>query len=309
MGLFDSAQDVLGRAGEALDKGVVAARGAVSGMAVEQHAVARGFARVCKEGWRQGWHERNGGNLTCLLSAEQVEQCASFFYTTPSSWVPFSQEVPCLAGRVLMTTATGAHLRNVPDALEENAGMVEVSSDGSAWRIVWGFRNEGRPTSEISAHASCLAARQAAGFAQASVVYHAHPSNLIALTLLRSWDSARLTRTLWGSMAEGIIAAPYGVCVAGWITPGTPELAQACQDAMGVANALVMAQHGVFCCGEDFDDAFSTVHTLEKAAGIYLTARAANGGSDDFENGIPLEGLRDLAQRYNLPVNWEFLEG
>lgn len=307
MGLFDSAQDVFGKAGEALDKGVVAARGAVSGAAVEQHGVARGFARVCREGWAQGWHERNGGNLTCLLDSKQVEQCQAFFYATPSSWVPLAQAVPDLGGRVLLTTATGAHLRNVPSAFEKNAGMVELSADGSQWRIVWGFRDGGRPTSELSAHASCLAARRKAGFAQAGVVYHAHPSNLIAMTLLRSWNDATLTRTLWSSMAECIIAAPYGVFLAGWITPGSAELAAACRDAMAHTSALVMAQHGVFCCGHDFDDAFSMVHTLEKAAGIYLTARAANGGSDDFANGIPLEGLRDIAQRYDLPVNREFL--
>ena len=29
----------------------------------------RGFIRMCTDGWEQGWHERNGGNLTyrCLL--------------------------------------------------------------------------------------------------------------------------------------------------------------------------------------------------------------------------------------------------
>ena len=24
----------------------------------------RGFIRMCTDGWEQGWHERNGGNLT-----------------------------------------------------------------------------------------------------------------------------------------------------------------------------------------------------------------------------------------------------
>ena len=63
MGFFDSAQEVL-------DKGVSAAKGAVSGVAVEQQAFMKGFVRLCNDGWNQGWHERNGGNLTyriCLL--------------------------------------------------------------------------------------------------------------------------------------------------------------------------------------------------------------------------------------------------
>ncbi|MDO4503380.1 MAG: rhamnulose-1-phosphate aldolase [Coriobacteriia bacterium] len=274
---------------------------------MEQLAVVRGFARVCQEGWGQGWHERNGGNLTCLLTDEQVGEARPFF-REPGEWAPLTEAVPRLAGRVLLTTATGAHLRNVPGDVAGNAGMVEIAPDGAAWRMVWGFEGGGRPTSEISAHASCLAARRDAGFANASVVYHAHPSNLIAMTLLRSWDDVSLTRMLWRSMAECIIAAPYGVAVAGWITPGSAELAAACRDAMAVGNALVMAQHGVFCCGSDFDDAFSLLHTLDKAAGIYLSARAANGGSDEFANGISVSGLRDIAQRYDLPANPKYLE-
>ena len=29
-----------------------------------------GFARLCDDGWLQGWHERNGGNLSYRMSAE-----------------------------------------------------------------------------------------------------------------------------------------------------------------------------------------------------------------------------------------------
>ena len=27
-------------------------------------ANVKGFIRMCNDGWLQGWHERNGGNLT-----------------------------------------------------------------------------------------------------------------------------------------------------------------------------------------------------------------------------------------------------
>ena len=35
------------------------------------HAM-EGFARLCDDGWLQGWHERNGGNLSYRMSAEDV---------------------------------------------------------------------------------------------------------------------------------------------------------------------------------------------------------------------------------------------
>ena len=60
MGFFDNAQEVL-------DRGVSAAKGAVSGVAVEQQAFVKGFARLCSEGSSQGWHESNGGNASYRL--------------------------------------------------------------------------------------------------------------------------------------------------------------------------------------------------------------------------------------------------
>lgn len=45
----------------------------------------RGFIRMCTDGWEQGWHERNGGNLTYRMKPEEVEQCRPFF-TAPREW-------------------------------------------------------------------------------------------------------------------------------------------------------------------------------------------------------------------------------
>ena len=83
MGFFDNAQEVL-------DRGVSAAKGAVSGVAVEQQAFVKGFARLCSEGSSRGWHESNGGNASYRLAPEDVASSRSFFYDNPSSWVPVS---------------------------------------------------------------------------------------------------------------------------------------------------------------------------------------------------------------------------
>ena len=36
-------------------------------------ANVKGFIRMCNDGWLQGWHERNGGNLTYRMTEEDVE--------------------------------------------------------------------------------------------------------------------------------------------------------------------------------------------------------------------------------------------
>ena len=45
--------------------------------------IVKGFMRMCNDGWLQGWHERNGGNLTYRMKEEEVAQCRPFFDPQP----------------------------------------------------------------------------------------------------------------------------------------------------------------------------------------------------------------------------------
>ena len=81
MAFIDQAQDLL-------SKGASAARGAVSGVAVEQLGFVRGFVRLCSDGWGQGWHERNGGNLTYRMTEADASAARPFFSPEPGPWVP-----------------------------------------------------------------------------------------------------------------------------------------------------------------------------------------------------------------------------
>lgn len=33
----------------------------------------QGFMRMCDDGFNQGWHERNGGNLSYRIKEEEIE--------------------------------------------------------------------------------------------------------------------------------------------------------------------------------------------------------------------------------------------
>ena len=39
----------------------------------------QGFIRLCSDGWEQGWHERNGGNLSYRIKDEEVESVKENF--------------------------------------------------------------------------------------------------------------------------------------------------------------------------------------------------------------------------------------
>lgn len=300
MGFFDNAQEML-------DKGVSVAKGAVSGVAVEQQAFAKAFVRMCADGWGQGWHEANGGNLSYRLKPEDVASCRSFFYDNPSSWMPLGVQADNLRGEFFMVTAAGAHMRSVPLDPDATTGIVELSPAGDAWRIVWGFKDGAVPTSELPSHVAAHAVRKDVTAGADRVLYHAHPAEVVALTNVLPLDARTFTRTLWKSLLESMVAFPHGLGVVPWVVPGGPELAAATADALRTYDACVWAHHGVFCPGATFDEAFGRLHTIAKAASIYATARAMNGGSDTFASVIPDEGLQGIAEAYHLPVNEAFL--
>ena len=300
MGFFDSAQDVI-------DKGVSAARGVVSGVAVEQQPFMKGFARLCADGWEQGWHERNGGNLTYRMTDGEVADCRPFFYENPCNWIPLGVRADNLRGAFFAVTGAGRYMRNVPLDIARNVGIVEINAEGDACRIVWGLKDGGMPSSEFPSHFMIHSVRVDVTAGSSRVLYHAHPVNVVALTSVMPLDARTITRALWKAMTECIIAFPNGVGVLPWMVPGGAEIAMATSELMKTYDAVIWAQHGLFCSGPDFDSAFGLMHTIEKASDIYVRARLLNGGGE-FANTISDEGLRAIARHLGLGVNEDFLD-
>ena len=300
MGFFDSAQDVI-------DKGVSAAKGVVSGVAVEQQPFMKGFARLCADGWEQGWHERNGGNLTYRMTDGEVADCRPFFYENPCSWIPLGVQADNLRGAFFAVTGAGRYMRNVPLDIARNVGIVEINAEGDACRIVWGLKDGGMPSSEFPSHFMIHSVRVDVTGGSSRVLYHAHPVNVVALTSVMPLDARTITRALWKAMTECIIAFPNGVGVLPWMVPGGAEIAIRTSELMKTYDAVIWAQHGLFCSGADFDSAFGLMHTIEKASDIYVKARLLNGGSE-FANTISDEGLRAIARNLGLGVNEDFLD-
>ena len=300
MGFFDSAQDVI-------DKGVSAAKGVVSGVAVEQQPFMKGFVRLCADGWNQGWHERNGGNLTYRMTDGEVADCRPFFYENPCNWIPLGVQADNLRGAYFAVTGAGRYMRNVPLDTAKNVGIVEINAEGDACRIVWGLKDGGMPSSEFPSHFMIHSVRVDVTGGSSRVLYHAHPVNVVALTSVMPLDARTITHALWKAMTECIIAFPNGVGVLPWMVPGGAEIATATSELMKTYDAVIWAQHGLFCSGADFDSAFGLMHTIEKASDIYVRARLLNGGGE-FANTISDEGLRAIARSLGLGVNEDFLD-
>ena len=141
----------------------------------------QGFIRMADDGWQQGWHERNGGNLSYRVKPEEVELVKENF--EPKEFQPIGTTVPALAGEYFLVTGSGKYFRNVSIKPEDSICMIELDDKGENYRIVWGLVNGGRPTSELPSHLMNLEVKKLQD-PDYRVVYHAHTTNIIALTFV-----------------------------------------------------------------------------------------------------------------------------
>lgn len=283
-----------------------------------------GLARMCDEGWRHGWHERNGGNASYRLTEQEradVRSClgagvraAGFTaiaqeeaaHLDEAAWVSLCLEAPGLAGEWLLVTAAGSYMQNVAPYPEKCLGIIELDDRGSAYRVIWGFEGGGRPTSEVSAHVLIHARKKEATDGAFRVLYHCHPVPVIAMTHVLGADARAITRLLWKMMTECVMVFPQGIGVVPCEVPGSMELANMTASAVKDYDAVIWAQHGLLATGENFDAAFGLIHVVVKAAQIFESACTMAGGPDHVA-GIPDEELPRLAEGLGVSLNPRYL--
>ena len=264
----------------------------------------RGFIRMCTDGWEQGWHERNGGNLTYRMKPEEVEQCRPFF-TAPREWNSMGVQADNLKGEYFITTGSGKFLRNVQDDPEHNIGIVEINDAGDSWRIVWGLENGARPTSEFPSHFMNHSVRKAATNGAYRVIYHAHTPNLIAMTYIMPLTARDFTRALWQSATECPVVFPGGVGVVPWMVPGGADIAMATSELMKKYDAAVWGAPRLvrFRTGLRY---YVWPHAHDREGGANLYA-CYYGGRGKIRQTITDDNLRAIAKEFGVELNEEFL--
>ena len=263
----------------------------------------QGFIRLCTDGFDQGWHERNGGNLTYRMKEEEVEQAKQYF-NAPREWNDMGVQAEELGGSYFITTGSGKYMRNVALQPEKNIGIVEINDEGNAWRIVWGLEDNARPTSEFPSHFLNHSVRASVTNGNDRVIYHCHPANLIALTFILPLNDRTFSRVLWESMTECPVIFPEGVGVVPWMVPGSADIAKATSELMKKYQAAVWTHHGLFVTGPDFDTAFGLAHTIEKSAEIYI--KILSTGKDVLQT-ITDDDLRAIGTDFHVTINEDFL--
>lgn len=271
-------------------------------MKVLEAPFVQGFMRMADDGWQQGWHERNGGNLSYRIKTEEIGSVKEDL-KEDGAWKPIGTSVPALAGEYFLVTGSGKYFRNVLRDPEDSICIIEVDESGENYRIVWGLVNGGRPTSELPSHLMNLEVKKKQN-EKYRVVYHCHATNIIALTFVLPLKDEVFTRELWEMATECPVVFPDGVGVVEWMVPGGRDIAVATSRLMEQYDVAIWAHHGMFCAGEDFDLTFGLAHTVEKAAEILVKMLSMR--PDKLQTITP-QNFRDLAVDFNVTLPEKFL--
>ena len=271
-------------------------------MNVLEAEFVKGFMRMADDGWQQGWHERNGGNLSYRIKPGEIESVQEEL--NPGEWCPIGVSVPKLAGEYFLVTGAGKYFRNVTIKPEDSFCIIELDSKGENYRTCWGLINGGRPTSELPSHLMNHEVKVIATGGRHRVIYHCHPANIIALTFVLPLTDEAFTRELWEMVTECPIVFPCGIGVVPWIVPGGRDIAVATSELMKQYDAAIWAHHGMFCSGEDFDLTFGLMHTVEKSAEILVKVLSMTSNKRQT---IRPDDLRHLAADFKVNLPEKFL--
>lgn len=261
----------------------------------------KGFMRMCDDGFNQGWHERNGGNLTYRIKEEDLKDVE---LKTDGQWLDIGTEVPTLANEHFLVTGSGKYFRNVALNPQDNIAIILIDETGTKYQIQWGLENGGVPTSELPSHLMNHAVKKEVSGGKYRVIYHAHTTNTIALTFVLPLKDEIFTRELWEMATECPVVFPSGIGVVPWMVPGGKDIAVATSKLMREYDVAIWAHHGMFASGEDFDSTFGLMHTVEKAAEILVKVLSMTRHKLQT---IQPDEFRNLAKDFHVELPEKFL--
>lgn len=155
-------------------------------------------------------------------------------------------------GRLLATpTAVSKRLIRPDD-------VIVLSPEG---KLLEGQRLGGKPFSELHLHLRAFAERP-----DVKVVLHAHPPTATGFAVA----GLALTTPV---IAEAVVSLGAGAPLVPYAKPGSREAEDGLAEALRVADAALLANHGVLTVGADVEQAFLRMELVEHLAKIQLVAR------------------------------------
>ena len=244
--------------------------------------------------YRQGWDERNGGNISYMIDEEYVREYFPKDIFIRDIELGFTAD-ELLIGKYFLVTGTGKYFRNIIKDPENNLGLVKIDDNGHVAHLIWGYKCGGKMTSEFPAHLMSHAARLKVN-PKNRIVMHTHPTYTICMGACLPVDDIVFTRKLWKSNTEAVVVFPEGIGVLPCMICGTNEIGEATAEKMKEYRLVSWTNHGIYGVGETIDEAFGLIETVEKTAQIYMISLG------HVVNEIPDEVIIGLAKLWNLKM-------
>ena len=244
--------------------------------------------------YRQGWDERNGGNISYMLTEEEVRRYFKQDKFIRDIGMSFEAD-PILRGKYFLVTGTGKYFKNVKNDPETNLGLVKICDCGKKAHLLWGYKDGGKFTSEFPAHLMSHAARLKVN-PNNRIIMHTHPTYTMCMGACVKTDEKEFTRKLWKSNTEAVVVFPEGIGVLPCMICGTNEIGEATAKKMETFRIVSWTNHGIYGCGENIDEAFGLIETVEKTAMVYMKTLG------HVVNEIPDEVILGLAKLWNLKI-------
>ena len=255
--------------------------------------------RITANMYRQGWDERNGGNISVMIDEDKLAEYLDLSKVIRT--IPTGFHAEPLIGKYFMVTGTGKYFKNVEVDPETNLGIIRIAEDGETAELMWGYADGGRFTSELPAHLMSHMSRLAIN-PDNRVIMHCHPTYTLAMNFVHALDEKELTHSLWQMCTECMVVFPDGIGVLPWMLCGTNEIGIATAEKMKEFRLVVWGLHGIYGCGKDIDEAFGLIETVEKAAQLYMLSAHL-----PRVNTINDDQLREIAKGFGLSFREDFL--
>ncbi|MCX7958202.1 MAG: rhamnulose-1-phosphate aldolase [Deltaproteobacteria bacterium] len=212
-----------------------------------------------------GWAEKNAGNLSVDVTGKADVPGRSF-----SSVQEFDTGFENLKNRLFLITYSGSKFRDIAEDAESNLLLIRISAEGNGYRIL-NSESQRRPTSELRTHLKIHNFLRGID-SEERVVLHTHPTELIALSHIKKYQSsAGLSRLLISAHPEVYINLRDSIGFVKYILTGSERLAQATLKSLKNGKRLIIwERHGALAVEKDVITAFDHLFIANKAADIAL---------------------------------------
>jgi rhamnulose-1-phosphate aldolase len=238
-----------------------------SGKIIDETAEVAGFL------WQRGWAERNAGNISVRMDAEDVGES----YSSQNDLIfQLTKRFQEIGGNLFLVTGKNTRMRDVAARPMENMLIIRLTDDGTGYYILSpACETSLHPTSELSAHLD-IHSMIARGKTQQRVVMHTHATELVALTHIKELcNEHQLNKVLWGIHPETKVFVPAGAGFVPYVLPGTTSIGEATVRVLEKHDIALWEKHGVFAIGRTPSETFDLIDIMAKSASIYFLCRSA----------------------------------